>query len=65
MNKWKELQNVTSGDDKSFGSHHSQEKVPYQSFRKSLENKSERHTPKKNKSFCFDYLQKRKVNRRK
>jgi len=45
MNKWKKLGNVTSADDKSFGHHPSREKIPFQSFRRSLEKKSESRTP--------------------
>jgi hypothetical protein len=65
MNKWKKLGNVTSADDKSFGSQRSRQKTSFESFRRSLDKKSESLTPQKNKSFCFEYLKNRKVNKRK
>lgn len=64
MKKWKIVGSVASGEDKSFRSDQSREEMPFQSFRQSLRNKSEHHSPEKDKSFCFDYFEKKKTDRR-
>lgn len=54
---WKSIRSIQSGDDKSARSNRSRLEGNFEQF---YHHKSIDHSPDTNRSFCFDYLQKRR-----
>lgn len=59
MRRWKVVGSI-SGRDDSVRSNKSRDDSPFQSFHYSLQNKSEHLPSKHEKSFCQEYMQRRK-----
>jgi hypothetical protein len=54
---WRAIGSVHSGDDKSIRSNQSREEISFEQFHK---HKSTRMSAEKDRSFCYDYLQKKR-----
>jgi hypothetical protein len=57
---WKAIGSVHSGDDRSIRSNRSREEVSFEHFRQHPANRSATLEPNGDRSFCFDYFQKKR-----
>jgi hypothetical protein len=56
---WKSIGSIHSGEDRSVRSNRSREELPFEPFRQSIARRSN-FSPDPNRSFCFDYLERKK-----